>query len=243
MPIWNLTRVWEGQDAILIGGGPSLKGFDFEWLKGRNVIGCNDAYRLGPDIITLCLFGDACWFTGNKFLIDSSFAKFPSPSGLPRVVTCSQSLGQQTHIPWLYCVGREKMGLHDGNKIGWNFSTGAAAINLAINLGASRIFLLGYDLGNDPKGHPHWHNHNDKPVKEFSYKRFQAGFGEINRDLPKYPNVKVINVSDGSSKLAFFPTITHEAFRRYIPPQLRTHCVECEKRAAIAAQLQQRQAA
>jgi len=151
---------------------------------------------------------------------------------VPRVATCAVSL-QSSTIPWLHCLGREKAGIHvGGSVIGWNFSTGAAAINLAISLGAVRIFLLGYDLGNDKGGLPHWHNYNDKAVKDFSYRRFQTGFANIHAELPRFPDVKVINVSDGTSKLEFFPIIKLEVFARYLPPQFRARCIECEKRAA-----------
>jgi len=39
-----------------------------------------------------------------------------------------------------------------------NNSSGAAAIDLAIHLGAKRIFLLGFDMNLDQQNHQHWHN-------------------------------------------------------------------------------------
>ena len=53
---------WQGQDAYIIGGGPSLRDFDWELLRGLNTIGCNDAYKLGEAFCKVCIFGDSKWF-------------------------------------------------------------------------------------------------------------------------------------------------------------------------------------
>lgn len=200
METWTPTREWEGQDAFIIGGGPSLAGFDFSTLAGRNVIGCNDAVHLGPEIVSICAFGDHGWWQRNKFLLE----KFPN-----RIVTNTPTM-LPFKVPNLLKTVRVRDGLHKGNRLGWNYSTGAMSINLAVNLGALRIFLLGFDCGNMGKEH-HWHKHNQKPIHDPSYKRFINGFERLAMDLPE--DVRVFNVTDGTSKLTCFPILSFSNFK------------------------------
>lgn len=205
-PLWTPEREWEGQDAFLIGGGPSLTGFKFQSLAGKNVIGCNDAFHLGPGIISICAFGDAAWWQKNKFKLE----KFPN-----RIVTSAPSM-LPFKVPNMLKMERERDGIHSGNKIGWNYSTGAMAINLAISLGAKRIFLLGYDVSSQGHTH-HWHNHNPKPIHGDSFARFMEGFHTLKAAIPA--GVEVFNVTDGISKLTCFPTISFAMFQSVLDEQ------------------------
>lgn len=191
MNLWTPTREWEGQDAFLIGGGPSLAGFDFSLLEGLNVIGCNDAFHLGPSVVKICVFGDGQWWHKNKWKLE----KFQG-----RIVTNSPTV-KDFKIPNVLQMERQRDGIGTGSSLGWNFSTGAMAINLAISLGASRVFLLGYDLSN--KGtKSHWHEHNSKPIENYSFSRFLQGFGKVKSCLPE--GVEVFNITDGTSQLKCF---------------------------------------
>ena len=202
MPAWIPSKEWLGQDAHLIGGGASLLGFDFNFLCGKNTIGCNDAYRLGPSVVHTCVFGDTSWWEQNKYALE----KFTG-----RVVSISPTI-RHLNLSWLRQLSRIRDGLHDGNTCGWNYSTGATAINVAISLGADRIYLLGYDL-TQKQGKSHWHNHRKAPTLASNFSRFQRGFDRLAKDLPKYPGIEVINVSDGTSKLTTFRTITFEEWK------------------------------
>jgi len=193
--LWFPSKEWNGQKAFLIGGGPSLTGFDFSVLKGRNTIGCNDAYHLGSEVIKFCVFGDANWWQHNKFKLE----KFEG-----RLVTNAPCL-MHLNLPNIHRTRRLRDGIHSGNTLGWNYSTGALAINVAVSLGASDIYLLGYDLTN--KGdQSHWHNHNGKKTQEFAFARFTRGFACVRASLPE--GVRVFNVTDGSSRLNSFERIS-----------------------------------
>jgi len=193
MPSWTPSSEWKDQDVFIIGGGSSLKGFDFSILQGRNVIGCNDAWHLGVEVVKICLFGDASWWERNK----QDLKHFPG-----RVVTCAPTL-LPLQLSWLWQMERVRDGLHEGNVLGWNYSTGAAAINLAITLGAKRIFLLGYDLG-PQNGKVHWHSYAFKPPNIEAFIRFSRGFSTLFQSLKRLPELEVINVTDGSSTLPMF---------------------------------------
>jgi len=200
---WNPQPTWAGEDAYLIGGGSSLKGFDFNTLKGKHVLGCNDAAFLGPEIVEYCIFCDSGWFNKNKEFAQAHF------SG--RSITNSPTL-LNLKAEWLLQMHRVKMGLHEDGHLGFNYSTGAAAINLAVVLGATRVFLLGYDLCRNGEGQSHWHDKNPKITQDRSFERFQLGFAAVRKDLPRYPLVQVWNVTDGSSRLECFEKLSFQDF-------------------------------
>lgn len=204
MAKWTPTSDWAGEDAFIIGGGPSLIGYDFTKLTGRNVIGCNDAFRLGPAICSYVIFGDAGFFRDNMRAMETSGCQ---------IVTNAPSLGF-INVPWLLTMGRQRDGLHHGNVLGWNYSTGAAAVNLAVSLGANRIFLLGFDMGKRHDGKSHWHNHRSKAIHDSAYQRFIRGFQTLQKALKVCEDIEVFNVTDGTSKLPVFPRIPFSEFER-----------------------------
>lgn len=200
--VWTPERDWEGQDAFIIGGGASLKTFDFDFLKGKNTIGCNDAFRLGPEIVKICLFGDASFF--NRAAMD--LIKFPNP-----VVTNCPEISANAN--WLKRMIRLHRGFGKGKTLAWNYSTGAAALNFAVTVGANQIFLLGFDMGYRA-GLTHWHEHNGKPTLPENFERFIKGFEVVKQSLAEYPDVKVYNVTDdGSSNLNCFEKINYSTMK------------------------------
>ncbi len=204
--LWTPDQEWKGQDAVIIGGGPSLKGFDFSVLAGKNVIGCNDAFNLGSEIVKFCIFGDHSWWQKNKWKLE----KFQG-----RVVTCCPTVMPYL-VPGLLKMEQRVHGLHSGSTLGWNYSTGAAAINLAVSLGAKRIYLLGYDLKRSPTDSSHWHDWNPRTrIHDSSFERFQRGFKEVRGGLN---GTQVYNVTDGSSLLETFPRIDFALFKKHLEP-------------------------
>jgi len=201
MPKWIPEKKWEGQDVFIIGGGNSLEQFDWNLLKDENTIGCNDAFKHGAEICKICVFGDIRWFQFFK----NELARY---KGI--VFTNSHHL-QKTNLSWLWTMPRKGTGLHK-DFLGWNSNTGAVAINLAILLGAKRIFLLGFDMHLSKDSKSNWHrNRLDKPNKSI-YAKFLRGFGKLAADLKtKFPDVEVINVTDNSS-LDLFPKIGVDKF-------------------------------
>ena len=206
MPVWSPLPEWKGQSAIIVGGGHSLLGFDFSLLVGKNTIGCNHAYQLGPDKIKIVLFGDPSFWEKNRVELST----FPN-----RVVTCAPSI-LRAPIRWLYQMRRIRDGIHEGPILGWNYSTGAAAVNLAITLGAHRIFLLGFDMGARPDGRSHWHEAHPVAPRPQAYTRFIRGFHTLAASAARYPHIKIFNVTDGSSLLPVFPRMDFPTFQKEV---------------------------
>lgn len=191
---WTPDQRWAASDAYIIGGGPSLRGFDFARLKGKNTIGCNSAFYLGHEIARVCFFSDYEWFLQHYDALSDYDGE---------VFTHHEALVLHPD-KWLNVLRRYDDGLHlDG--LGFGGNSGCSAINLALLMGARRIFLLGIDCGGETH---HWHNHDPgsapKEPAEL-YGKFKDGFHAIARDMPElFPDRQIINLNPNSA-LRIFP--------------------------------------
>ncbi len=193
--------VWAGQDVFLIGGGPSLRGFDWSLLRGKNTIGCNAAFTLGVDVCKVCFFSDWKWYV--KF--EDDLKAYADQGG--RVFTHLRTMINRKRLhglPHIEIMAREKTGLHH-DALGFGGNSGCSATNLALVLGAARVFLLGFDCKVDQPGDTHWHNLRiDIPLPHF-YTRYMQGWKDIHFDLPvKFPGREIINLNPDSA-IPFFP--------------------------------------
>lgn len=208
--LWKPTPVWHGQAAYLIGGGSSLKTFDFNLLKGKNTIGANFAYKLGADICQWVAFSDTGWFNTQIHALK----QYSEEGG--KLVSCATSIAH-LNLPWVRKMQRIRDGLHftDG-AIGWNYSTGAMMINLAMYFGAAQIFLMGFDM-NKQQNVSHWHHNYAHITDDNSFARHTKGFVNVFHDIVRrFPTTRVFNVTNGFSKLPMFDRISIEQFKRIL---------------------------
>jgi len=193
--------IWSSMDVYIIGGGPSLKDFNWNLLIGKKTIGCNDAYQLGYDVCKVCIFGDAKWYQNHK----ESLASY---KGI--VYGAEPALVNKAVDPRIKLLKRYAKGIcTDG--VGWNGNTGFTAINLAILLGASRIFLLGFDMKRTLED-SNWHPNNLDKNPPAVYKKFIEWSKYIKQDWQnKFPHVEIVNITDDSA-LDIFPKVGTDEF-------------------------------
>lgn len=216
---WFPPEIWKGETVFIIGGGPSLRGMEFKSLHGERVIGCNDAYRMGYDSIfhnqglfplrpysswiQVILFGDNCWFAHHRDEIIKQYERYFFIS------MASQNPNCET-VHWMK---RQPEGLttRESKKIGWNKSTGAGAINLALLLGAKRVVLLGFDMKMGDENQANWHvNEVNTPIPS-DYVKFAEGMETIAKELSeKYPDAEILNAGPDSA-LECFTKVTLES--------------------------------
>jgi hypothetical protein len=142
----RLERDWTGRRVFLLGGGPSLQGFEFERLRGRGtVVAINDAIFAAP-WADVAFSIDSVWVRRRRedlarFAGETIAAIRPGSPGLfvPRIKYLSRiSSPGLSRDPSELCSG---------------FNSGFGALGLALQRGASEIFLLGYDMN----GAGHFH--------------------------------------------------------------------------------------
>ena len=187
---------WKGRRCFIVGGGPSLKNFDWGLLKGELSIGINRAFEKFDPSIMFCMdtrlwgwvvrgdFGDEARtryenFRGHRVWVESPSFLFPDDI---------------TVVP-----------LRDISPCGSN--SGHAAINLAVDLGASTVYLLGFDMRGDSKGgQKWWHEGYPSTQSEGVYKTFIKA---LNDDAPRLSKTKtsVVNLTPRSA-LKCFPSST-----------------------------------
>jgi len=201
MPHWKVTESWKDEDVFIIGGGSSLKGFNWSLLENECTIGCNTAFTLGEKICKICIFGDPKWF--RKFQEELRIYK--------GVLFTSAGELRNTRLNWLWTLPRKSRGLGT-TSLGWNCNTGATAINLALILGAQRVFLLGFDMHLSKDGKSNWHDRLLSKQKAVVYEKFIEAFTRVSMDLKKvFPGKEVINITDDSD-LDIFPKVGCEQF-------------------------------
>ena len=210
MPRWTPEETWAGKDVYIIGGGPSLRGFDWTPLRTECTIGCNTAFTLGAQVCKICFFGDSKWFKWKN--TQAELAQYSSQGGV--VFTSAPSL-QTTKLPWLWVMSRESKGLHE-KALGWNGNTGASAINLALILGAKRVLLMGFDMGLSKENQSNWHTRivDRNQIRPEVYRIFQNDFKYVVGDWKKkFADREIVNLTKMSGlPSTMFPWVDPDVF-------------------------------
>lgn len=164
-PLWTADKRFAGQEVVCIGGGPSLRGFDFSVLHGRRVIAVNNAWEIYP-AAEILHFSDSRWWKWHGERLMASFQG--------DVTTCSLERRHVVHKR-LKHLGKDYKGplSKDPQKL-FGTDSGTQAVNLAYLLGARRIVLLGYDMQFSEDGAAHWHKDHEIASIENRYKTIFA---------------------------------------------------------------------
>ena len=192
------SRIWRGQTVYIVGGGPSLRDFDFSTLNGRPTIVVNRAFESVPDAdVFITMDGrflrtyqeGLAHFAGHKIFVENGPLKGSIPDG---ILTCP-GIGEKA------ISQRLSWGLGHGN------NSGFCAINLALVLGAERVVLLGFDLLDRESTEP-VHYHSGYPWNSTSreYARFRDNFNWLARI--KWCKDKIFNFNPNSG-IRCFPFI------------------------------------
>ena len=194
-------KAWKNQRCFIIGGGESLKGFDFSKLRNELVIGVNRAYEIMPCTINYAMDNNLYrWITKGK-LGQEAKKKFEDFKGIP-VWLDSAGYDYPRGIFILNKSNSHKdtYVMKDGIKSGTN--AGFGALNLAVCLGANPIYLLGFDMEGKDGKQVWWHNGYPENQIEKVYDKFILDFKRVESDLRK-KGVQVINLNP-ESKLKCF---------------------------------------
>lgn len=181
----SISPIWRNETVYLVGGGPSLKGMNWDVLRDKRIIAINRAFQVVP-------WADVMYWTDAQFYrwYRRDIDKF---TGLK--VTCRPVEAPGSDI--ILLQGTRDTGLDmrpthicDGNNSGYG------ALNLAVKLGAGRIFLLGFDM-HSKEGATHWHNGYSRRHNHTIYKRVIAYFESAAPALEKL-GVEVWNANPDS---------------------------------------------
>ena len=213
---WSAPPLWCGETCFILGGGPSLKGFDAEVLRGRGrVLAINDAGLVMAPWADCLFFADKQWLDGKGDWQGNwrDLPLYTGPDGGERLIVSR-------------AADLERAGDHDIKRMAFarhqvlacdpcwlaGRSGGANAINLAVHFGAARQVLLGFDMR--PSGN--WHDRHGQPQKASRYP--EAFVPELYAMAPVLQGlgVEILNATPGSA-LTCFPMVDLEAVLRCLP--------------------------
>jgi hypothetical protein len=203
---------------VIIGGGPSLRSFDFDLIKGFRTIGVNDAFLLGAEYCNVCFFGDRMWWDHHIIASRKKIMDYPGA-----FITNAPFLPKNPYPPFVRQTRRENDGWWVDNnlRIAWNRQSGAAAIHLAWLLGATGVILLGYDMGLSKDGRSNWHPNEVSVNKESVYTSFAEGLLNMKRAMEsKGVDMPIVNANP-DSKLELWPRMPFKEATEYVAEQLR----------------------
>lgn len=194
--MYSLVRQWPGDTVVCLAGGPSLTAGDVDFCRGKaRVVAVNDAYRLAPwaDVLYAC---DFKWWEHHQGV--------PLFAGLK--LTLEAKAERWDGVKALRRAGPDGLELDPAEGIttgGSGSNSGFQAINVAVQLGASRVVLLGYDMQLGPKGRSHWFGKHPRGLqKDACFSSFRSAFNSMVKPL-RQAGVEVLNCSRETALTAF----------------------------------------
>jgi len=200
---------WLNKRCFIIGGGESLKNFDFTKLNKELTIGINKAFYTYP-ISTINYSMDSTLYNdikNNKLDKPNEAKHWDKWMNYRGIKVFATPLEFKEFGKEVYLVRRNihkslnRQNLDDGIYVGMN--SGLGAICLAVALGANEIYLLGYDM--QCKEQSHFHNGYDaRNLNEFNLK-----LNEYKQELTSFKtlldiqNIKVVNLNPNSNLTCF----------------------------------------
>lgn len=200
-----LAGIWPSSTAVLIAGGPSLTAGQVEYLRPRHargdirVAGVNDAYRI-CDFLDLLYAADERWWQAHPHAqADLRAIHVTAPPG-----DATASNPTLAGLGLIRIPGRAAPSIStDPSHIHLGMNSGFQLLNIAVQAGATRIILLGYDMAMGPDGRRHWFgDHPPGLNRDSPYNKFAACFYAAAADIAA-AGTEVINASPGSALRCF----------------------------------------
>ena len=179
----DLPEIFKGQTVYVVASGESLKGFDFEQLRGKNIIVVNDVFRYIPfaQVLVAC---DTGWHKRNKHELKNF-------KGI-KIMICGKG-----RPGWNYFIDQGMS--EDVGALRKTRNSGFHALAAAIKLGADKIYLLGFDI--TWKEQPYCYDIPREKVKE--YKSSMHLKDAHVRYFEWYKDFNIINASPDSAITCF----------------------------------------
>jgi len=195
---WSVPRMWEGKTVAILASGPSMSKDTAEKVRAAGVptITINTTFRLAP-WADMFYAADARWW--------DVYWKAVSP--LPGLKVTCESDAPFHLLPELLLLGNSGRTGFDPNpafvRTGGN--SGYQAIHVAVQAGARRVLLCGFDL----RGEGHWHGIHPDPLRnagEGLFPRWIEWYETLFKDLSSM-DVEVLNCTPNSA-LQLWPCVS-----------------------------------
>ncbi len=186
-----VTALFPGETIVCLATGPSLSQADVDRCRGRaRLLAIKDAIQLAPDadVLYAC---DAKWWRHHPETATFAGQKF----GM-------EVVAERKDVQYLKNTGEFGLDL-TGQGLRTGRNSGYQAINLAVQLGATRIVLLGYDMQSGPKNHHHFFGNHRYRQDAPPYGMFLPFFQHLIAPLAQL-GIEIVNASR-TTRLNTFP--------------------------------------
>jgi hypothetical protein len=201
---FNINPEQYNNACYIVAGGPSLKDFDWNLLRGQFVIAINRSYEVLPD-------AQIVYFTDRDFWKVHKEAMLQHQGQLMRGALTPSKEENNLNVTMFTLSGASGLETEPEKLRHGSNSTYAATNLAAVHLGFKRIYLLGVDMKWGVKGNKktsHWHDGHQRIDSETTYKNMIKNWETIVDPL-KDINVEVWNANPDSA-LECFPKCTLE---------------------------------
>lgn len=218
-------RAWEGARCFIIGGGPSLKDFNFSLLKNELTIGINKAFLFFDPTIIFSMDARFWQWIEDGTLGTEAQQRFEHyKHGLKLFLNTGGSfftpdILQVQHAGRIAFTDNFNHGIGSGNNSGY------AALNLAATLGVTQIYLLGFDMHGDGKKQTWFHSGYPEVQSATVYDDFRHDIEKFAAPALAERGIEVINLSP-SSALQCFPKAARDSFPRKSQPTVVSYFTE-----------------
>lgn len=212
-------QAWKDKPCFIVGGGPSLRDFDWALLKGKRSIGINRAFeKYDPTIIFSMDLRFLKWVVNQRYG-QAALEKFVrAKSYKVWLVTYTCKLPDEIFIVTArggYMMGHYAFTASMRSGLGHGNNSGYGALNLAVCLGANPIYLLGYDMSHHQEQFgksSHWHDGHPMPQMEKTVTKFIHYYDRIAPELKKR-KIRVVNLCTDSAMECFEKMRPEEALQ------------------------------
>ena len=224
----GIPPIWKDEAVVLLATGPSLTqenvdlAMEYQKANKVKIIGCNDSYHM-CSTTNIQYAADARWWAVHyEHVIKKGYDKLvgAGTTALNEFNMNKQCSSGNRAMPIFTIPGASRYQLsHDPKIIHWGGNSGYQCYNIAILLGCTKIFLLGYDLGfiDEEKKRHFFGEHPPGLVvtNPNSYPRWAQAYSHKD-DLQwlKDNDIKVYNCSLKSNMQAFPKMEFKEALNR-----------------------------
>ena len=186
---------WSGKPAVLVASGPSASAVELDRARGlAHVLAINESWRLAP-------WADAVYGADFRFWL--------AKAGLPDFAGLKITGEERAARDWpdIHAIklrrGFDRIVTDELGVVGWGGNSGFHAVNLAVQFGARRLVLVGYDM--HVEAGLHWHGPHPKGFNNpnpKSIERWRRMLDAVALDLAGL-GVGVINCSPSSALKAY----------------------------------------
>lgn len=190
--------IWKGRRCFIIGGGPSLKGFDFSKLAGELVITVNRGFEAYPaSVINICQDARLWGWYENGDLGAEAKLKFQQYKGhMTWLNVQAFPYPEDIHVVDICHVSDFDFKSYVGG-IPPHGNSGLNALCLAVCLGAKEIYLLGFDCKGINGRTANFHAGYPDSAEESVYKSFIEEFNEVKHLIGSKSTVINLNPDSG----------------------------------------------